>query len=141
MPEINSIKEIAELIILILGSGGLGGVFIWLYMVKYEKEKNISAAKKETKVNNVDGDNALVEQIDMLLLKFAAMSEAMVKIQQQLSIATNTEYSYRTAMHQIELSCKMVCKDADYCIARFDKILQDLKLKEHITKENGDISI
>ena len=94
MQNVNSIKELAELAILISGSGGLGGLFIWLYMVKYEKEKNISAAKKETKVNNVDGDNALVEQIDMLLLKFAAMSDAMVKIQQQLTIATNKEYSY-----------------------------------------------
>lgn len=137
MPDLNSISGIFQSIALIVGSSGLGGLFIWLYMVKYDKAKNISLAKRETKINNVDGDNALVEQIDMLLIKFAAMSEAMLKIQEQLHIATNRDYSYESAIHKIKVSCNVFCKDADYCIAKFDKILEDLQL---ISQKNGNES-
>lgn len=124
--------EIFEKIFSILNIviAGIGGFITWLYMSKYEKKKNIASAVKETKVNNVDGDKALIEQLDILLLKVATMSESMLKVQAEVSELTNVHYSYRSAIHRIKLKCDEFLKDADSCKDCIDKILSELNLIE-----------
>lgn len=111
--------------IVLVSAGGLG---TWLYMAKYNKNKNISSAVKDTKVNNVDGDKALVDQLDMLLSKVAAMSESMLKVQAELSELTNLIYSYKSAIRRMKANCNEFCKDAEFCRRCIDNILIDLNL-------------
>ncbi len=123
------LTQINEWWVLITGIiTGIGGFLAWIKLRKYNEAKDISQSKKETKFNNVDGDTALVNQIDLLLIKITALSDVIIKIQTELSIMKDKELSYKSAFHRLTLLCDEVCKDAVFCKSKIQQILTDLKL-------------
>lgn len=123
------VKEINEWYVLVTGFiTGTGSLVTWFLTKRYAQENSISKNRKETKVNNVDGDAALIEQLDTLLAKVSALSEVIVKIQSESAAIKDRELSYRSAFHRLKLLCDEVCTDAAFCKGKIDSILNDLKL-------------
>lgn len=137
--EITIIQEINDLlidkingIVLLISTlfTSIGAFITWVLTRKYEQKKVVSLTKKETKINNVEGDTALINQLDLLLKKVADMSEAMLKVQEQISELSEREYSYKAAFHRLTLLCDEVCTDAEFCKMKIKKVLTDLKLEQ-----------
>ena len=124
------IENIDSLWVIITGSiAGIGSILAWLKRKKTNDAKDISQNRKDTKINDVDGDAALINQLDSLLLKVTSLSEVIIKIQTELSIVKDRELSYKSAFHRILLLCDEVCTDTVFCKQTINKILEDLKLK------------
>lgn len=123
------IENLNNWYVLIVGIFTGAGSFVgWVQMRKYNKEKDISQNRKETKINNVDGDAALINQLDSLLVKVTALSETVVRVQSELSDMKNKVSSYKSAIHRMFLLCDEVCKDADFCKGKIKSILKQLNL-------------
>lgn len=123
------IENIDSLWVIITGIiAGIGSILAWLKRKKTNDAKDISQNRKDIKVNDVDGDAALINQLDSLLLKVTSLSEVIVKIQTELSIVKDRELSYKSAFHKILLLCDEVCQDTVFCKQTINKILEDLKL-------------
>ena len=108
----------------------VGGLITWILMRKHVISKDISLNRKETKINNVDGDTALMNQLDLLLTKVTVLSETVIEVQSQLSALQNKELSYKSAFHRLMLLCDEVCTDASFCKNRIQQVLHDLKLND-----------
>ncbi len=109
----------------------IGALITWILTKKHEQNRAVSLSKKETKVNNVEGDTALINQLDLLLKKVADMSEAMLKVQEQISDLSNREFSYKAAFHRLTLLCDEVCTDAEFCKLKIKKVLTELKIEQY----------
>lgn len=107
---------------------GVGALVTWFLTVRHIQENSISKNRKETKVNNVDGDAALIAQLDTLLAKVTVMAEVQLKIQAELAALQNKELSYKSAFHRLKLLCDEVCKDSMFCKGKIDTILKELNL-------------
>ena len=129
--DIGLLGELGSLFISTLGGlfTGVAGVWAWLKFRKRNEEKTLSEIKKDTKVNNVDGDTALINQLDILLAKVTVMAEIQIKIQTELAILQNKELSYKSAFHRMLLLCDEVCDKSEFCKGKINSILTDLKLK------------
>ena len=100
---------------------GIGGLYTWLKLSKVTINKDISEGRKQTKVNDVEGDEAIVRQIDSLLNQISIMSESMLKDKIELSNSKYKEIRYKDALERIKHNC-------DDCKLTIDKVLSDLKL-------------
>ncbi len=128
--DIRLLSEFSSLIISTISgiATGMVGVWGWFKFRKRNQEKTLSEIKKETKVNNVDGDTALINQLDILLVKVSVMAEIQIKIQTELAILQNKELSYKAAFHRMLLLCDEVCENSEFCKSKINAILTDLKL-------------
>jgi len=112
LDNLNSISVLINTLFL-----GVGGVAVWFYTFKYRIRSERSSAKKESKVNDVEGDNAIIEQIDILLKKIATMTEYTLKIQEEN--AAIKEYSLEnksaiiSASNRITELCGMLSKNSE----------------------------
>jgi len=112
LDNLNSISVLINTLFL-----GVGGVAVWLYTFRYRVRSERSSAKKESKVNDVEGDNAIIEQIDILLKKIATMTEYTLKIQEEN--AAIKEYSLEnksaiiSASNRITELCGMLSKNSE----------------------------
>lgn len=127
---IELIGELSSLIISTISGiiTGIVGVWGWLKFRKRNEDKTLSEIKKETKINDVDGDTALINQLDTLLTKVTVMADIQIKIQTELTILQNKELSYKSAFHRMLLLCDHVCDKSEFCKTKINEILTDLKL-------------
>lgn len=112
--------------------GGIGSLITWFSMRRFVKKKLISEYRRDEKVNNVEGDEKLVGQLDILLNKVAEMSEAMLEIQVELNFMKNKELSYKSAFHRLNLLCDEICEKSEFCKEKIRVILQDLNLLDDV---------
>jgi hypothetical protein len=106
----------------------VGSVMTWLGLRKYEQQRAISDVEKNTKINNVDGDKALIDQLDLLLNKVAAMSQMLYKLQEELHHLNTKEFNYKSAIFRIRLICQELGKDSEVFIKKIEEILKELKI-------------
>lgn len=117
--------------------GGIGSLITWFSMRRLVKKKLISEYRRDEKVNNVEGDSKLIEQLDTLLTKVAEMSEAMLEIQVELNVMKNKELSYKSAFHRLNLLCDEICEKSEFCKEKIRTILEDLNLLDDATNGNN----
>jgi hypothetical protein len=128
--DIGFLGELGTFIVSTVGGliTGMAGVWGWLKFRKNNEDKTLSELKKETKVNNVDGDTALINQLDVLLAKVTVMADIQIKIQTELTTMQNKELSYKSAFHRMLLLCDEVCDKSEFCKGKINEILTELKL-------------
>jgi hypothetical protein len=108
----------------LLASGiatGIAGFYAWITLRKEVTKRDISEARKLTKVQDVEGDEAIVRQIDLLLNQISLMSENMLKDKIDLSNTKVKEIRYKEAIERIKNSC-------NDCKFNIEKVLTDLNL-------------
>jgi hypothetical protein len=112
LDNLNSISVLINTLFL-----GVGGVAVWFYTFKYRIRSERSSAKKESKVNDVEGDNAIIEQIDILLKKIATMTEYTLKIQEENAAIKEYNLSNKSAIisasNRITELCEMLNKSSE----------------------------
>jgi len=106
---------------------GYGGLFLWRQ--NFAKDK--SALIKETKVNSTDGDTALINQLDLLLVKITSLSETVMKVQAELAKEKNINLTWESAVYRLKLKCDEFCKNGVLCKSLIDQITTELKLDKN----------
>jgi hypothetical protein len=104
--------------------GGTGTLYAFFRHRTNQDKKTTSELKKDTKISDVEGDEAIVKQIDFLLNQIANMSESMLKDKMELASSKTNEIIYKNAITHIRLACNG-CKDT------IDKVLNNLNIKDH----------
>jgi len=105
---------------------GLGGFYIWLNVSKYNIKKDISEAKRNTKVSNVEGDEAVLEQLDKLLSRIATISSAMLDLQIELSDVKTKEVAYKSVINSLIKLCLKISDNVKECELEVEKIISEL---------------
>ena len=105
-----------------------GGLFIWLKTTKTNVLKDISENKKSIKVNDVEGNKAMVEQIDYLLKQITVMSDVMLKDKIELSQTKTKEIKYQDRENRFLEAIKMIKLACESCKINTERILNDFEL-------------
>jgi hypothetical protein len=103
---------------------GLGSFATWVFTAKPNLLKLNSEADKDSKVNSVDGDKALVEQMDFLLTKMSSFSEIILKSQEELSKEKSKNIRYRGVISNVENMCNDFSVNVDECKKKINEIKQ-----------------
>lgn len=106
----------------------LGSLFIWLKTTKSNVLKDISENKKSIKVNDVEGNKAMVEQIDYLLHQITLMSESMIKDKIELSQTKTKEIKYQDRENRFLEAIRMIKLACESCKINTERILNDFQL-------------
>lgn len=104
-----------------------GSLFLWRQ--NFAKDK--SALIKETKVNSTDGDTALINQLDLLLVKITSLSETVMKVQAELAKEKNINLTWESVVYRLKLKCDEFCKNGVLCKSLIDQITTELKLDKN----------
>lgn len=105
-----------------------GGLFVWLKTTKTTVLKDISENKKSIKVNDVEGNKAMVEQIDYLLKQITIMSDVMLKDKIELSQTKTKEIKYQDRENRFFEAIKMIKLACESCKINTERILNDFQL-------------
>lgn len=117
-----NLEEINSLWLMISGIvTGIGTFYAWINLKKYITKQNISESKKISKLSNVEGDEAIVKQIDFLLNQISLMSESMLKDKIAMSESNIKEIRYKEAISRIKQMCNI-------CKINIETVLKDLNL-------------
>ena len=122
----NAISTIYNLLYLL--GGGLVGVISYFGMRKLNKIKEVSETKKYTKLNNVAGDAAILEQQECLLLVIAESSEKVYKLKVESYNQKEENHLYKLALKRLIVSCGQICEEPEMCKKHILDVLEDLKI-------------
>lgn len=130
----NWLSENIPLIIQLLGASGLGGFVIWLLMAKTNLVRDKSVANKDTKISNVEGDTAILNQIDELLTRLANMSNVVIKLQEEVTTLRTNSIQRRAIIQRINNICDTYHEQSMRCDDAINSIKNELK--KNATKED-----
>jgi hypothetical protein len=96
-------------------STALGIFLTWFYTRKVMYKKLASEHRKETKVNDVEGDTAILNQMDSLMERLAKMSEEVYESRKSNSALHTKIIAYESAYASMLLACSQFCADPEFC--------------------------
>jgi hypothetical protein len=106
----------------------IGGLIAWIGVRKFEKNKAISSLRKETKINNVEGDEAILNQLDSLLLRVASMAQVIIEKEKLKSISDTKILAYQSAFNHLRIFCSEFCENPDLCNSKLFEISKKFNL-------------
>ena len=106
----------------------IGGAYIWIKTTKSKILSDVSENKKSVKLNDVEGNKAMVEQIDYLLNQITLMSDSMLKDKIELSQTKTKEIKYIEKESRFQEAIKLIKLSCENCKISTEKILNDFKL-------------
>lgn len=108
----------------------LGMFLTWFYTRKHAYNKIASEQRKETKVNDVEGDTAILNQMDSLMERLAKMSEEIYKGRKSNSTLNTKIIAYESAFSSLLIACSQFCADPEHCKEKISEILKKYGLHE-----------
>ena len=123
------LSEISEVWVFLSGIFvALGGLFAWLKTTKSKLLKDNSENKKNVKINDVEGNKAMVMQIDYLLNQITLMSDTMLKDKIELSQTKTKEIKYIERENRFIAAIEIIKLACEKCKINTEKILKDFQL-------------
>lgn len=100
----------------------------WYFTRKLVKRQEISKIKKETKINDVEGDEAVAAQLDLMLERVAKMAQRMYDELELKSEANSKILAYEAAFSYLIILCSESCDDPELCKEKVMGVLKKFNL-------------
>ena len=105
-----------------------GSIIMWLLFPKLSKGRQESELKKDTKINDAEGNEAEINFLDKMIARGEDLANKIYDEQIKKKEAEALSMTFKAAFRHLYTTCAEHCEQVELCKTRLDEVLKKFNI-------------